>query len=216
MKTGSGRFFFLKVSFQTFTTLIRLFLPSNYLAVWRGKKKIKSSLSAWNCCAGVSQSACSPVAHLLGDNKIHVVLILCMKSQIKPYPCTLLRELLFSFYFQFHSLPDISTGIVLTLIYTLLANPRTSSSQKWHPKSHFLFNIITLMIMCGIVKVAHVISLFINHYSSASTCTAVTSSTFSHLQWPFTGALAEQLRLHFLWIMGQMALSLIFLTSGCP
>lgn len=109
------------------------------------------------------------------------------KSWLKPCPCCmLLRKLLFfTFYFQFNLLADIPTGIVLALIYTLSANRRALSSQKWHAKSHFLGNIIALMTMYSIMKVAQVILLFINHYSSSSVCTAVTSSTFSHLQGPY-------------------------------
>lgn len=141
----------------------------------------------WNCCAGMSQTARSPMARLLVATGIHVVLILYTKSQIKTHPCCmLLRKLVFfGFYFQFYLLASIPTGILLALIYTLSANARTSSSQKWHPKSHFLYNIITLMTTCSIIKVAHVISLFINHYNSLSICTAVTRSTFSHLQGPY-------------------------------
>lgn len=116
-----------------------------------------------------------------------MVLVLYTKSLIKLHPCCmLLRKLLFlSFSFQLNLLASIPTGIVLALIYTLSANPRTSSSQKWHPKSHFLCNIITLMITCSIIKVAHVILLFINCYSSSSISTVVTSSTFSHLYRPY-------------------------------
>lgn len=136
----------------------------------------------------MSQSSYCLVAHLLGHNRdTHGIVKIYTKSWTKPHLCCMLPRKLFffSFYFQFNLLVNIPTGIVLVLIYTLWANPRASSSQKEHPKSHFLFNIITLMTMCCMIKVAHVISLFINHCSTSSICTPLKSSTFFHLQGPY-------------------------------
>lgn len=129
----------------------------------------------------------------------------------------LLRKLFFfSFYFQFNLLVSIPTGSVLALIDTLWVNPRTSSSQEKHPRSHFLFNIITLMTMCSTIKVAHVISLFINHCSMSSICTALKSSIFFHLQKLFSQVPERMIMIALLLNNGKMAVSHIFLTSGCP
>lgn len=125
------------------------------------------------------------MARLLVATGIHVVLILIRSLRSSPIlvVCCSGSWSSLAFIFSFIYWPAFLQGLCWPW-FTHSANARTSSSQKWHPKSHFLFNVITLMT-CSIIKVAHAILLFINHYNSSSICTAMTRSTFSHLQGPY-------------------------------